>query len=176
MAIFTINKANSEIGFSVRHMRLSKVKGTFGSFTAKIETPNILDFSEGIIEVEIDVASVSTMDLARDQHLISADFFDADRFPKIYFKKTNLTASEDGLYLLTGDLTIKNVTKSVVFDALCSEKKQTDWGIETYNFTCSTVINRKDFGLTYNALIEASGTVIDENIQIIVSLELNNYD
>ena len=157
-------------------MRLSKVKGTFGSYTAKIEAPTILDLSEGIIEIEIDVASVSTMDLARDQHLISAEFFDADRFPKIYFKKMNLTASEDDLYLLTGDLTIKNVTKNVVFDTLYSGKKQADWGVETHNFTCSTVINRKDFGLTYNALIGASGTIIDENIQIIILIELNNYN
>ena len=176
MAIFTINMANSEIGFSIRHMRISKVKGTFGSYTAKIEAPTILDLNTGIIEIEIDVASISTMDLARDQHLISADLFDTDRFPKIYFKKTNLTAGEDGLYKLTGDLTIKDVTKSVVFDALYNGKKQANWGIETHNFTCATVINRKDFGLTYNALIEASGTIIDENIQIIVSIELNNYD
>ena len=116
------------------------------------------------------------MDLARDQHFISADLFDTDRFPKIYFKKTNLTAGEDGLYKLTGDLTIKDVTKSVVFDTLYNGKKQADWGIETHNFTCATVINRKDFGLTYNALIEASGTIIDENIQIIISIELNNFD
>ena len=176
MAIFTINMANSEIGFSIRHMRISKVKGTFGSYTAKIEAPTILDLNTGIIEIEIDVASISTMDLARDQHLISADLFDTDRFPKIYFKKTNLTAGEDGLYKLTGDLTIKDVTKSVVFDTLYNGKKQANWGIETHPFTCATVINRKDFGLTYNALIEASGTIIDENIQIIVSIELNNYD
>ena len=176
MAIFTINMANSEIGFSIRHMRISKVKGTFGSYTAKIEAPTILDLNTGIIEIEIDVASISTMDLARDQHLISADLFDTDRFPKIYFKKTNLMAGEDSLYKLTGDLTIKDVTKSVVFDTLYNGKKQADWGIETHNFTCATVINRKDFGLTYNALIEASGTIIDENIQIIVSIELNNYD
>ena len=176
MAIFTINMANSEIGFSIRHMGRSKVKGTFGSFTAKIEAPTILGLSEGIIEIEIDVASISTMDSARDQHLISADFFDADRFPKIYFKKTNIAAGEDGLYKLTGDLTIKDVTKSVVFDTLYNGKKQANWGMETHNFTCSTVINRKEFGLTYNALIEASGTIIDENIQIIVSIELNNYD
>ena len=176
MAIFTINMANSEIGFSIRHMRISKVKGTFGSYTAKIEAPTILDLNTGIIEIEIDVASISTMDLARDQHLISADLFDTDRFPKIYFKKTNVTASEDGLYKLTGDLTIKDVTKSVVFDTLYNGKKQANWGIETHHFTCATVINRKDFGLTYNALIEASGTIIDENIQIIVSIELNNYD
>ena len=176
MAIFTVNMANSEIGFSIRHMRISKVKGTFGSYTAKIEAPTILDLNTGIIEIEIDVASISTMDLARDQHLISADLFDTDRFPKIYFKKTNVTASEDGLYKLTGDLTIKDVTKSVVFDTLYNGKKQANWGIETHHFTCATVINRKDFGLTYNALIEASGTIIDENIQIIVSIELNNYD
>jgi len=176
MAIFTINMANSEIGFSIRHMRITKVKGTFGSYTAKIEAPTISDLNTGIIEIEIDVASVSTMDLARDQHLISADFFDADRFPKIHFKKTDLTADEDGLYRLTGDLTIKGVTKSVVFDALYNGKKKADWGVETHNFTCSTVINRKEFGLTYNALIEASGTIIDENIQVIVLIELNNYD
>ena len=97
MAIFTINMANSEIGFSIRHMRISKVKGTFGSYTAKIEAPTILDLNTGIIEIEIDVASISTMNLARDQHLISADLFDTDRFPKIYFKKTNLIAGEDGL-------------------------------------------------------------------------------
>lgn len=176
MAIFTINMANSEIGFAIRHMRITKVKGTFGSYTAKIEAPTISDLNTGIIEIEIDVASVSTMDLARDQHLISADFFDADRFPKIHFKKTDLTAGVDGLYRLTGDLTIKGITKSVVFDALYNGKKQVDWGVETHNFTCSTVINRKEFGLTYNALIEASGTIIDENIQVIVLIELNNYD
>ena len=96
--------------------------------------------------------------------------------PKNSFQKTDFTADEDGLYRLKGDLTIKGVTKSVVFDALYNGKKQADWGVETHNFTCSTVINRKEFGLTYNALIEASGTIIDENIQIIILIELNNYD
>ena len=173
MAVFTINMANSEIGFSIIHMRFSKVKGTFGSYTAKIEAPTVSDLNLGIIEFEIDVASICTKDLPRDQHLISADFFDTDRFPKIYFKKTNLTAVEDELYELTGDLTIKNVTKSVVFDVLYNGKKRTYWEEETYHFTCSAIINRKEFGLTYNALIEANGTIISENIQVTVSLELN---
>ena len=176
MAIFTINMANLEMGFSIRHMRISKVKGTFSSYTAKIEAPTMLDLNTGIIEIEIDVASISTMNLARDQHLISTDFFDTGRFPKIYFKKTNLMAGEDGLYKLTGDLTIKNVTKSVVFDTLYNGKKRAYGGIETHSFTCATVINQEAFGLTYNALIEASGTIIDENIQIITSIELSDYD
>ncbi|MFF5996232.1 YceI family protein [Lysinibacillus sp. KU-BSD001] len=175
MAHFTVDMAHSEIGFSVRHMKISKVKGTFGSYTAKIEAPTIQELHASKIEIEIDVASISTRDLARDQHLISADFFDADRFPKIYFTKTDLIPSDEELYTLTGDLTIKNVTKSVTFDVLYKEKKQTEWNTETHVFTCSTVINRKDFGLTYNALIEANGTIIDENIQITVLVALNSY-
>ncbi|KGR86097.1 YceI family protein [Lysinibacillus odysseyi] len=172
MTIFTVDKARSEICFTVRHMRISKVKGTFASYNVKIEAPAITDLHKGIIDIEIDVASISTLDAARDQHLVSADFFDADRFPKIYFTKTSLTPGEEGLLQLAGSLTIKNITKSVVFDVLYIGKELNDWGSENHRFTCSTVINRKDFGLLYNTLIEAGGTIIDENIQITVYLDI----
>lgn len=174
MTIFTVDKAHSEICFTVRHMRISKVKGTFSSYTARIEAPTIAELHSGLIDIEIDVASISTMDTARDQHLLSANFFDADRFPKIYFSKTTLTPGEEGLFRLAGDLTIKEITRSVQFDVLYKGKEQTDWGPEIHRFTCSTVINRKDFGLIYSTLIEAGGTIIDENIQIIVSIDLHN--
>lgn len=174
MAIFTVDKARSEICFTVRHMRISKVKGTFASYNAKIEAPTIADLHRSVIDIEIDVASISTMDIARDQHLISADFFDADRFPKIYFSKTSLTQGEEGLLQLTGDLTIKNVTKNVIFDVLYIGNEPNDWGSETHRFTCSTVINRKDFGLIYSTLIEAGGTIIDEHIQITVYIDIHN--
>lgn len=174
MGILTMNSMNSEIGFSIRHMRLSKVRGIFGSFSVKVETGSIEELVEGKIDVEIDVASISTQDFARDKHLISADFFDADRYPKIYFHKTKIEAGEEGLLLLIGDLTIKDVTHSVIFDVHRKPHTTTNWGTEVHPFSCHTVINRKEFKLTYNALIEAGGAFIDENIQIIVELELNN--
>lgn len=173
MTVFTVDKARSEICFTVRHMRISKVKGTFGSYTARIEAPTIAELHRGLIDIEIDVASISTMDTARDQHLLSADFFDADRFPKIYFSKTNLTPGEEGLFQLAGDLTIKKITKNIYFDVLYKGQEQTDWGSQIHRFTCSTVINRKDFGLLYSTLIEAGGAIIDENIQIIVYIDIH---
>lgn len=173
MSIVTVNSLNSKISFSIRHMQFTKVTGSFGSFTANIEAASITELSYGNIEIEIDVASISTNNLARDQHLISADFFDADRYPKIYFKKSTLEATDDELQRLTGEMTIKNITRPVIFDVFHEEVATSNWGMEVHRFSCHTILNRKDFNLTYNALIEAGGAVIDENIQVIVELELN---
>ncbi len=174
MNVLTINKLKSEINFSVRHMRISNVKGTFKSFTVNLQAESPADFLTSPIDIEIDVASISTQDLARDQHLISAEFFDADRFPKIYFRKNNFYHTEEDLAVLEGEMTIKNVTRPVTFDVWLKGATVTNCNTKIYHITCSTVINRKDFNLTYNSLIEASGSIIDENIHITVELELNN--
>ena len=87
MTVFTINMDNPGIVFSVHHLQMTKIKGTFSAYTAKLEAPTILDIHTGIIEIKVDVANICSMDLARNQHLMSADFWDADRFPKIFFKK-----------------------------------------------------------------------------------------
>lgn len=175
MGNLTINKANCKITFSIRYMRVSKVTGKFNSFNAKIEAPSVDELKNGTIEIEIDVPSISTQDLARDQHLISADFFNADRFPKIFFKKTSIEKGEDDLMLLNGELTVKDVTAPITFDMIKKDTIKTTWGTEAHHFICSTVINRKQFNLTYSGLIEASGSaIIDENINVTVEFELNN--
>ncbi|WP_332646402.1 YceI family protein [Lysinibacillus sp. 54212] len=174
MTRYAVDVARSEIGFSVRHMLVSKVKGKFESYSATIQASNISTLEDAKIIFEIDVASISTRDSARDQHLISADFFDADRFPKIYFELSDLIALENRSSKLIGNLTIKNITQAISFDVQHNGYELKAWGAETHYFTCSAFINRKDFGLTYNALIEAGGTIIDENILISVKLEIHS--
>lgn len=174
MKRYAVDVVRSEIGFSVNYMFVSKVKGVFESFSATIEASNISNLTESTIEIEIDVASVSTRDGARDQHLISADFFDADRFPKIHFVQTAHISIDDKCSKLTGDLTIKNITRPITFEVQHEGYELKAWGAETHYFSCSATVNRKDFGLTYNALIEAGGTIIDENILISIRLELNS--
>ncbi len=172
MAKFAVDQAHSAIGFEVKHMMVSKVKGQFGSYTADVEAADLTDLTTASIAFKIDVASIDTRSEDRENHLKSADFFDVENYPTIDFKSTNITRDDDD-YKVTGDLTIKDVTKPVTFDVEYGGKGTNPWGVEVYGFEAEAKVNREDFGLTWNAALETGGVLVGKDIKIKVELEVN---
>ncbi|ATP42071.1 hypothetical protein CSE16_19785 [Solibacillus sp. R5-41] len=172
MTTYAIDFMHSSINFSIKHMMISKIHGVFNSYSAQLQMEQIEDFKNADIRFDLDVASINTRDNSRDHHLVSADFFDADRYPKITFIKKASEGDNTNIKLI-GDLTIKGVTKEVVFDVVYSGHVKSPWNTDAYGFSCQTIINRKDFNLTYKSTLESGGFLIDENVQINVELEIN---
>lgn len=172
MTQWTVDQSHSSVGFEVKHMMVSKVKGEFDSYTAEVEAADLTDLTTASIAFKFDVASINTRSGDRDNHLKSADFFDAEKFPAIEFKSTNITKSGDD-YQVTGNLTIKDVTKPVTFDVEFGGKGTNPWGVEVYGFEAESKINREEFGLTWNAALETGGVLVGKDIKIKVELEIN---
>ncbi|KGR77293.1 YceI family protein [Ureibacillus sinduriensis] len=172
MAKWIVDQSHSSVGFEVKHMMVSKVKGTFDSYTADVEAADLADLTSATIAFKFDVASVNTRSEDRDNHLKGADFFDAEQFPSIEFKSTNITRDGDD-YKVTGDLTIKDVTKPVTFDVEYGGKGKNPWGVEVYGFEAEAKLNREEFGLTWNAALETGGVLVGKDIKIKVELEVN---
>ncbi|WP_226678357.1 YceI family protein [Mesobacillus jeotgali] len=172
MAKWTVDQNHSAIGFEVKHMMVSKVKGEFESYTADVEAADLTDLTTASIAFKIDVASIHTRNEDRDNHLKSADFFDVENYPTIDFKSTNITKDGDD-YKVTGDLTIKDATKPVTFNVEFGGKGTNPWGVEVYGFEAETKINREEFGLTWNAALETGGVLVGKDIKIKVELEMN---
>ncbi|MED3661220.1 YceI family protein [Ureibacillus sp. FSL K6-8385] len=173
MAKWVIDKAHSEIGFEVRHMMVSKVRGRFNSYEAEIEADDLTNPTNASISFTFDVASIDTKLEDRDNHLKSADFFDVEKYPTITFKSTNIQKKDDNVFEVTGDLTIKDVTKPVTFEVEFNGKGKNPWGVEVYGFEAHAKINREDFGLTWNAALETGGVLVGKEVKIIAELEVN---
>ncbi len=172
MANWTVDQSHSSVGFEVKHMMVSKVRGHFGSYTANIEADDLTDLTTGSIEFQIDVASINTNNEDRDNHLKSADFFDVESNPTIDFKSKSITKDGND-YKVNGDLTIKGVTNEVSFNVEFGGKGKNPWGVDVYGFEAETKINREDFGLTWNAPLETGGVLVGKDIKIKVELEVN---
>ncbi|BAK16496.1 YceI family protein [Solibacillus sp. FSL K6-1781] len=172
MAKWQIDQAHSTIGFEVKHMMVSKVKGQFTNYSADVEVDNLEDLTSAQIEITIDTTSINTNNEDRDNHLKSAEFFDTEQFPDIKFKSTSITKDGED-YKVSGDLTIKDVTKPAVFDVEYGGKGTNPWGVEVYGFEAETKIDREEFGLTWNAALETGGVLVGKDIKIKVELELN---
>ncbi|KOS62525.1 polyisoprenoid-binding protein [Lysinibacillus agricola] len=173
MTKWNIDLGHSAINFQVKHMMVSKVKGVFDTYSADIEAADLTDLTTANINFTIDAASINTRSEDRDNHLKAADFFDSEKYPTITFKSTNITKKSDDEYAITGDLTIKDVTKSVTFDTEFNGKGTNPWGQEVYGFESVTTINREEFGLTWNAALETGGVLVGKDIKITVELEVN---
>lgn len=168
---WNIDPTHSSVGFSVRHLMISKVRGNFENFTATFTTgENPLDTT---VTAEADVASINTNEDGRDEHLRSADFFDAASFPQISFvsKSVKVKDAEDGEFIVTGDLTIKGVTKSVDFDFEFGGFATDPYGNYKAAASAETEINREDFGLTWNAALETGGVLVGEKVKITLELQ-----
>lgn len=151
---------------------VSKVKGVFEDYSATVTAADLSDLSDATITFDIQVASISTKSEDRDNHLRSADFFDADQYPTISFQSTDIAKDGDD-YKVTGDLTIKDVTKPVTFNVEFNGRGTNPWGVEVYGFEAETKINRDEFGLTWNAALETGGVLVGKEIKINVDLEVN---
>lgn len=172
MANFTLDTAHSSIQFEVKHMMVSKVKGQFDSYKADVTAENLEDLTTATFDFSFDVASINTKNDDRDNHLRSADFFDVAQYPTITFTSTSITGSGSD-YAVTGDLTIKDVTKPVTFELEYNGHGKNPWGVDVYGFEGETKINREDFGLTWNQALETGGVLVGKDIKIKVEIEIN---
>jgi polyisoprenoid-binding protein YceI len=171
MATFKIDAAHSEIGFKLKHLVISTVSGNFSKFDATMECQNA-DFTDAKVNFEADVDSITTNSVQRDEHLKSDDFFNAEQYPKITFKSTSIEKKGDDEYILHGDLTIRDVTKNVALKVEHGGSVIDPWGQSKEGFELSGKISRKEFGLKWNALTEAGGAVVSDDVRLIMSVQM----
>jgi polyisoprenoid-binding protein YceI len=166
---YSIDKAHSEVTFQVRHL-LTKVRGRFSEFEGTIEYDEQQP-EESSVDVSIQAASVDTNERDRDAHLRSADFFDVAQYPTLTFKSGAITRRGPLGFVLTGDLTIHGVTRPVSFDVDFLGKAKDPWGNERIAFEAETTVNRKDYGLNWNAALEAGGFLVGDDVKISLSIQ-----
>ena len=167
--VWNVDSSHSTVGFVVRHLMVSKVRGHFGTFTGALTIAD--DPLASSVEASAETASITTGDDTRDNHLRSADFFDVENFPAISFSSTGIDRRGDD-YVLHADLTIKGVTKSVDFQLEFDGVAADPWGGTRAGFSAETEINRKDWGLGWNVAIEAGGVVVSEKVKIQLEVEV----
>jgi polyisoprenoid-binding protein YceI len=172
MTTWKIDNAHSEINFKVKHLVVSTVTGHFNQFDASIET-NKEDFSDAKINFEADINSISTKNEQRDTHLKSADFFDAENHPKMKFISNSIKKISDHELQVKGDLTIRGIKKEITLDVIYNGTVPGFGVNEVAGFEVRGKINRFDFGLQWNALTEAGGVVVSNEVKIEILAEFN---
>jgi polyisoprenoid-binding protein YceI len=165
-----IDTAHTNAEFAVRHLMISTVKGRFADVQGVVHV-NDSDFAKSSVEVVIAVASIDTREPQRDAHLRSADFFDADHFPRLTFRSKRIEGTGDA-FKIVGDLTIRSTSREVVLDVSSEGRTKDPWGGERAGFTASAKIKRTDFGLLWNQLLETGGVVVGEDVKISIDAEL----
>jgi polyisoprenoid-binding protein YceI len=168
---WAIDPMHSEVQFKVKHLVISTVSGFFKSFEGSVEAENE-DFEDAQIEFSIDINSVDTNQTQRDEHLKSAEFFDAEKYPKITFKSISFTKTDDDEYELKGDLTIKGVTGPVTLNVEYGGSAADFYGNTKAGFEVTGKINRKEFGLTWDGITEAGSIVVGEDIKLTINAQL----
>ena len=169
---WSIDPAHSEIGFKVKHLMFSNVRGSFKEFKANVYTSGN-DFKTAEIDVRINPASIDTGIEPRNEHLRSADFFDAEQFSEIIFTANTLTAAnKEEHFELIGELTMKGIKKPINLDVEFGGVIKDPWGSEKALFSIDGKINRKDWGLNYNTVLEAGGVLISEDVWIHCEVQL----
>jgi polyisoprenoid-binding protein YceI len=167
---WVIDPMHSEVQFKVKHLVISTVSGFFKSFAGELVTDGD-DFENAEIDFTLDIDSIDTNQTQRDEHLKSAEFFDAATYPKISFKSTSFTKTGDDEYALKGDLTIKDVTKPVSLDVEFGGSAADFYGNTKAGFEISGKINRKEFGLTWDGVTEAGSIVVGEDIKLLINVQ-----
>jgi polyisoprenoid-binding protein YceI len=163
---WNIDPAHTTAEFKVKHMMITNVKGQFSAVTGVVEI-DPEEVANSRVEVSIDASSISTRDAQRDAHLKSPDFFDVEKFPTLSFASTGVTRKDDGELAVEGNLTIHGVTRKVVFEVEGPSQPAKDpWGNVRIGWSASTKINRKDFGLNWNAALEAGGLLVGDQVTI----------
>jgi polyisoprenoid-binding protein YceI len=169
--VFAIDPAHTSVGFSVRHLMIAKVRGTFGAVKGTIELP-ATGLIPSSIEAEIEIGSIDTREPQREAHLKSPDFFDADTHPTMKFKSTKIEAGDDKHFTVTGDLTIRGTTKSVSFKSEVTGTGTDPFGRGTrVAYEAQTRINRSDFGLTWNTALETGGVAVSDEVDITIDVQ-----
>jgi polyisoprenoid-binding protein YceI len=162
---WNVDAVHSEVGFTARHLMVSKVRGQFKDFGAVVTIAQ--PFEQSTVEATVQLASIDTNSADRDTHLKSADFFDVENNPAMTFKSTKVTD-----HSLEGDLTIKGITRPVTFDLEFGGVSADPWGGTRAGFEATTEINRKNFDLTWNVAVEGGGVLVGEKVKIALDVEL----
>jgi len=164
MTTWNIDATHSSINFTARHMVISKVRGRFDRYEGTLELDE--DLSRSNVAVSIDAASIDTGTAQRDEHLRSPDFFDVEKFPKLVFRSTRVEVISKDHLRVTGALTIRDVTREVTLDVETAGQGKDPWGNERVGFVAKTSLDRKDFGLTWNQVLEAGGVLVGDRIDV----------
>jgi len=167
---WNIDGTHSGVNFSVRHMVFAKVRGRFGKFGGSLDL-DPADLAKSSVDIQIDAASIDTGTPDRDNHLRSPDFFDVAKYPQLTFKSKRVERKGDTEYKVTGDLTIRDITREVALEVEFGGTGKDPWGNQRLGFTASARIDRKEFGLKWNQVLEAGGVLVGEKIDIEIELQ-----
>jgi len=170
MTAFALDPAHSQVEFVVRHMVISKVRGSFGSFRVDLDVDETTNLPTSV-NAEIDAASIDTKVADRDAHLRSADFLHAEEHALLTFRSTRISGPPDN-FAIDGDLTIRGTTRPVTLTASVDGRLTDPWGNDRVAYSAKTKINRKDFGLSWNQALETGGLLVGEDIEIDLTLEV----
>jgi polyisoprenoid-binding protein YceI len=171
---WSVDAVHSEVGFKIRHLMIAYVKGTFKTFDASIYTTG-KDFTTAKVDFWIDASSINTGDVKRDEHLKSADFFDVENHKQItFFSGSIVKTTTNDMYELWGELTIKGITKNIKLNLEFGGIMNDPWGNEKAGFTVTGKLNRTDWGLVWNSLMETGGMLVSEEVILSCELELTN--
>ena len=169
---WNVDASHTGVGFSVKHMMVSKVRGRFTGVEGTV-IGNPEDLTTAQIDIKINVSTIHTNSEDRDNHLRSADFFDTETYPNMEFVSTEIVKTKENKYNVTGDMTIKGITKKVTFEAEYEGAGKNPWGVDVAAFEVEGKISRKEFGLTWNQALETGGVLVGDDIKITIDLQLN---
>lgn len=166
---WVIDSVHSHVGFSVKHMMVTTVRGRFTSYRGRIDF-DPKDPSKATVEAEIDVASVDTDNADRDNHLRTGDFFDAEHHPKMLFKSTSIEPKGD-LFVVHGDLTLRGVTKAITLDVEVAGVAMNPYGKEVAGMSATGVLRRQDFGLNFHQLLDTGGVAVGDKVKVEIEVQ-----
>ncbi|MBM7566598.1 YceI family protein [Paenibacillus sacheonensis] len=165
-----IDATHSSVDFTIKHMMIAKVKGAFHEFSAEIEAdPN--DLTTANIQFTVALASIDTRNADRDNHLRTGDFFDIENYPTMTFQSTSIVKTDDGEYDVTGNVTLRGLTRPETFQVTYEGSGKDPWGNEKAGFSAKGALKRSEFGLTYNAVLETGGVLIGDEVKFTIELE-----
>ena len=166
---YAIDASHTHVGFKVRHLMVSKVRGRFADFEGTVTiAPEPLDSS---VEVTVQLASIDTRDAGRDEHLRGADFFDVTTHPSMTFRSSAVREVGRGHYAVDGELSLREITKPLVLDVRFDGTARDPWGGERAGFTATAELDREDFGLTWNQALETGGVLVGKKVEIELEVE-----
>lgn len=168
---WVLDPTHSELGFKIKHLMITNVSGSFRNFEARVETIEE-DFSSAKIELSASMDSITTNNEQRDAHLRSSDFFETDKYPELSFRSTKLEKTGDQNFALSGELTIKGITKPVKLNVEFSGLTKDPWGGERAGFLVTGKINRSDWNISFNGVLETGGVMLSEEVRIYAEIQL----
>jgi polyisoprenoid-binding protein YceI len=172
LTTWQIDPTHTDVEFSVRHLMIANTKGRFATVSGTVSLDETSPAAPAV-DVSIDAASIDTRNAQRDTHLRSADFFDAERHPTLTFRSRSLSGDPSGSFTLVGDLTIRGITREVVLSGELEGRGDDPWGNERLGYSASGTIDRREFGLTWNQVLEAGGVAVGHDVKITINTELS---